>query len=48
MRMIKGVEHTQTVLYELDGYDHGGMMQPALPLLLKEVQRITKEKNSQK
>jgi hypothetical protein len=30
-------------LYELEGFDHGGMAQPAFPLLLKEVAGITKE-----
>ena len=40
MRMMKVVGHQGTRLYELDGYDHGGMIQPALPLLLKEVRRI--------
>lgn len=39
MRMMRVVGHTQTQLYELEGYDHG-MTEPAFPLLLKEVQRI--------
>jgi len=43
MRMMKIVGHTQTRLLELDGYDHG-MTEPAFPLLLKEVERIAKEK----
>ena len=34
-RMMKVSGHTQTELYELDGYDHGGMAKPAFPLLLK-------------
>ena len=42
MRMMRVVGHEETILYELDGYDHGGMVQPALPLLLKEVRRIMK------
>lgn len=45
MRMMKIVGHTKTVLYELDGYGHN-MAQPAFPLLLKEVNRISKEKNN--
>jgi len=45
MRMMKVVGHTKTVLYELDGYDHN-MTQPAFPLLLNEVTRITKAKNN--
>ncbi|SDB35384.1 Acetyl esterase/lipase [Flavobacteriaceae bacterium MAR_2010_188] len=44
MRMMKLVGHENTTLYELDGYDHGGMAVPAFPLLLKEVDRITKLK----
>lgn len=43
LRMMKLVGHTRTQLYELDGYDHGGMAQPAFPLLLKEVAAIEKE-----
>ena len=45
MRMMKIVGHTKTALYELDGYGHN-MTQPAFPLLLKEVARISKEKNN--
>lgn len=39
-RMLKVVEHPDTKLLELDGYDHG-MVYPALPLLLKEIARLT-------
>ncbi len=39
-RMMDLTGHKGTVLYELDGYDHGGMAEPAFPLLLKEVKRI--------
>ena len=42
-RMMKLAGHQRTRLYELDGFDHGGMAQPAFPLLLKEVAAITKE-----
>lgn len=45
MRMMKVAGHKQTVLYELDGYNHVEMAQPAFPLLVKEVQRITDLKN---
>jgi len=34
-RMMKEVGHTGTVLYELDGFNHGEMARPAHPLLLK-------------
>ncbi len=46
MRMMKVAGHKQTKLLELDGYDHG-MVEPALPLLLKEVNRIVKEKKGE-
>ena len=47
MRMMKIVGHKDTRLYELDGYGHG-MTEPAFPLLLKEVKRITDLKISNK
>jgi len=34
-RMMKLSGHQQTTLYELDGFDHGGMAEPAFDLLLK-------------
>lgn len=43
-RMMKIAGHQQTRLLELQGYDHGEMADPAFPLLLKEVERIKKEK----
>ena len=42
-RMMKLNGHTRTTLYELQGFDHGGMAEPAFPLLLKEVATVTKE-----
>ena len=44
-RMMKLKGHQQTILYELDGFDHGGMAHPAFPLLLNEIKRIEKLKN---
>ncbi|SFC84600.1 Acetyl esterase/lipase [Flexibacter flexilis DSM 6793] len=41
MMQLKG--HTATTLYELQGYDHQ-MAEPAYPLLLKEIKRITEQK----
>ena len=41
-RMMKLIGHTQTKLYELDGYGHG-MTEPGFPLLVNEVNRILKE-----
>jgi len=43
MRMMKVAGHQETTLYELDGFDHGGMAIPAYPLLLKEVERVVKK-----
>jgi hypothetical protein len=34
--------NTHTTLYELQGFNHGNMPQPAFPLLLKKVDEITK------
>jgi acetyl esterase/lipase len=45
-RMMKLVGHKQTQLFELDGYGHG-MTEPAFPLLVNEVNRIIKEKQTQ-
>ena len=42
-RMMKLNGHTKTTLYELQGFDHGGMAEPAFPLLLKEVAAVSKE-----
>ncbi|MCW3169210.1 alpha/beta hydrolase [Chryseobacterium sp. 09-1422] len=47
-RMMKLKGHKETVLYELDGFDHGGMAVPAFPLLLNEIKRIEKLKNIQR
>src|SRR3954469_4178941 len=41
-RMMKLAGHKRTTLYELQGFDHGGMPEPAFPLLLKEVATISK------
>jgi len=43
IRMMKLSGHTKTTLYELQGFNHGGMPEPAFPLLLKEVAAVTKE-----
>ena len=43
LRMMKLAGHKRTRLYELQGFDHGGMPEPAFPLLLKEIASITKE-----
>lgn len=41
MRMMRVVGHSSTHILELDGYDHGGMVAPAIPLLIKEVKRLS-------
>jgi len=41
-RMMKLAGHKQTRLYELQGFNHGGMDDPAYPLLIKEVNNISK------
>lgn len=46
MRMMKVSGHKATRLFELDGYGHG-MTEPAFPLLINEIQRITKERTQQ-
>jgi len=43
LRMMKLAGHRRTTLHELGGFDHGGMAQPAFPLLLKEVATRSKE-----
>lgn len=44
MRLMKLAGHTDTRLYELDGYGHD-MLHPAFPLLLREIDRISKAKS---
>ena len=41
-RMMKLTGNTQTTLYELQGFNHGNMPEPAFPLLLKKVDEVTK------
>jgi len=43
LRMMKLTGNKQTTLYELQGFDHGGMAEPAFPLLIQEVASISKE-----
>ncbi|PWA09287.1 alpha/beta hydrolase [Flavobacterium laiguense] len=40
MRMMKIAGHKKTTLYELQGFGHD-MTEPAFPLVIKEIQRIT-------
>jgi len=48
MRMMKVAGHLNTILYELDGFDHGGMAEPAFPLLMKFIDRINKQSGNLK
>lgn len=41
-RMMKIAGHTHTDLLELQGFDHGGMAEPAFPLLVKFVKEQTR------
>ena len=41
-RMMQVVEHPDTRIMELDGYNHGQMAKPAHPLLLRFIKRIEK------
>lgn len=41
-RMMKLTGNTHTTIYELQGFNHGNMPQPAFPLLLKKADEITK------
>jgi len=47
-RMMKLAGHKATRLYELQGFDHGGMATPAFPLLLREVSTLKKAVLQQK
>lgn len=43
MRMMKVAGHQQVRIYELDGSNHGQMMYPALPILLREVKMLSEK-----
>jgi hypothetical protein len=43
-RMMKEVGHTQTEIYELQGYDHGGMAIAAAGLVISTVYKIAKSR----
>jgi acetyl esterase/lipase len=42
-RMMKLAGHKRTTIYKLEGFNHGSMVEPAFPLLIKEVNAIKKE-----
>ncbi len=39
-RMMKVAGHQHTTLYELDSFDHGNMVSPALEILLRAIQQL--------
>jgi len=41
-RMLEVIGHPYTKLYELEGFDHGGMVNPGCQIVLKEMQEILK------
>lgn len=43
-RMMKLTGHAETYLYELDGFDHGAMAEPAFHILHQHLRRILEEK----
>lgn len=43
MRMMKVAGHERVRIYELDGSNHIQMIYPALPILLREVETLSKE-----
>lgn len=47
-RMMQEVEHPDTEIFELEGFNHGQMAEPAHPLLLKFIDRISKTIDSAK
>jgi acetyl esterase/lipase len=48
LRMMSLAGHKNTRLYELEGFDHGNMPEPAFPLLLKEVAALIKKASAKK
>ncbi|MDK2970618.1 MAG: hypothetical protein PWP23_373 [Candidatus Sumerlaeota bacterium] len=46
-RMMKEVGHEGTKLIEIKGPDHGGMLEPAYPLLVEELARLNGEKTGE-
>jgi len=45
-RMMKEVGHTNTVLCELDGFNHGQMAEPAYPLLVRFIRKHCSDPSS--
>ena len=47
-RMMKVAGHEKTKLFELDGFNHGGMVSPALEILLQEIKPLNEKQSVQK
>ena len=47
-RMLKLIGHKDVTLYEMQGYDHGAMAQPAYYILKQHIKRLTENKTNQK
>ena len=47
-RMMKESGHTDVTLDELQGYDHGGMVEPGIPLLVKFVRNVCLDRRNEK
>ncbi len=45
MRMMKVVGHQSTTLYELQGFDHGGMVEPAYLILLEYIKNMVNKQD---
>ena len=43
--MLKLVGHKDVTLYEMQGYDHGSMPQPAYKILKDHIKRLTSAKD---
>ncbi len=46
-RMMKKVGHTDTVIYEIQGFDHGGMVNPAYDIVLRYIRERSNQLNKQ-
>ena len=45
-RLMKTEGHTETQLFEIQGFGHNGMHNPGIKLLIKEVERVSKKINN--
>ncbi|UAM99862.1 alpha/beta hydrolase [Polaribacter litorisediminis] len=47
-RLMKTVGHTETQLFEIQGFGHNGMHNPGIKLLIKEVERVSEKIDERK